>query len=1007
MMSGGEHSVSSDNIEQRVFRLMAAVTPPERAATPRHAMPSGKSSSPRPAQRVSIAECMHRDALDADTRGAVQRLAAVSDAERHRVRGLERAVQDNVTEARFQAALLLKGNASDLSFAVRKLQAALLTVKERSYSKQEVRDLVKQATVAAAAGRGLPAELARAHDAADVKPESLQLGVFAGDWDVDERGDDDERLTEVPDEVRKWMERTDSHLSTCERALQQHGDRLAVLERAQEQQQRQHAAAPGPAGSHGGVFFAGAGAAGLETAASGPSAVAASVATASASPALNYLSPPSYEQAVLSSPSRDQRVLHGPHRVAVPPLRCDGPPAPGDDRSLIERAGAPQQHCSDVALSSNSSSRSDLQASDDEAAGGEAPGGEAGADGTAEYAAPDRAVAPDAASLSADGDAAAADDAEAASSVARSRHAQSEVTLRASLGSNSSSARYLYPAVAAAPSAGATAPSRPSQPAKRRGTVQTMSLGLGQLDSPTSAVGGDGASAQSRGDGASAQSSARRMFMLGGSSSDRGRQQSGLHQSGLHQGASQGTSQHGTSQHGASPRSALEQQISVPVGVSGQSSRSDIHVVLPLGARPGDIDAAPDDASQVSSQVSESSLSRPGALFKPAARRSRASNQSDAHRPAHRAVARDGADGDAAGDAPRGQALDFFKSEVKRLGADLVQAQALAVAQAAKTAKLAGRVFILEQTVTAVVDRVGEGSKHEQRVTDDRLDAAESRIHSVAEQAVQLIASEHRRLLQLERDVSVLSDKLEHAVDDHAFLKAQLDRQHREHSVQIDEILNTLERHRILDAARHASGDDLMTLRAELRALRLLGSDRDADSRAAKAALSAELGRHRGMYREMLGEYTLVLNDAYGAIRAVHAEKEAWSPSRRRRDDDDDDTPPLTSGLDQISSSSESRGDGVHPTLGGQPGAQAAPKAKAQVRGTDAKSRLDHPLAIPLRSKGRCDQMAVATVADRVRDFGNDGCLPQRCFLWDCRIARCWRTCGCARRTFASKSRPT
>ncbi|KAJ1447009.1 hypothetical protein M885DRAFT_544396 [Pelagophyceae sp. CCMP2097] len=51
--------------------------------------------------------------------------------------------------------------------------------------------------------------------------------------------------------------------------------------------------------------------------------------------------------------------------------------------------------------------------------------------------------------------------------------------------------------------------------------------------------------------------------------------------------------------------------------------------------------------------------------------------------------------------------------------------------------------------------------------------------------------------------------------------------------------------------------------------------------------------------------------------------------------------------------------------------------------------------------------MAVATVADRVRDFGNDGCLPQRCFLWDCRIARCWRTCGCARRTFASKSRPT
>ncbi|KAJ1447008.1 hypothetical protein M885DRAFT_451880 [Pelagophyceae sp. CCMP2097] len=181
---------------------------------------------------------MHRDALDADTRGAVQRLAAVSDAERHRVRGLERAVQDNVTEARFQAALLLKGNASDLSFAVRKLQAALLTVKERSYSKQEVRDLVKQATVAAAAGRGLPAELARAHDAADVKPESLQLGVFAGDWDVDERGDDDERApasletrrpvgAAVPDEVRKWMERTDSHLSTCERALQQHGDRLA------------------------------------------------------------------------------------------------------------------------------------------------------------------------------------------------------------------------------------------------------------------------------------------------------------------------------------------------------------------------------------------------------------------------------------------------------------------------------------------------------------------------------------------------------------------------------------------------------------------------------------------------------------------------------------------------------------------------------------------------------------------------------------------------------------
>jgi len=86
---------------------------------------------------------IQKDRLNHQMRQTVQNLVNSASNEQQRHEKQERLMQDFVTEAGFQAALLLKANASELKIATRKIQAAILQIKSNTYSRDEIHRMLK------------------------------------------------------------------------------------------------------------------------------------------------------------------------------------------------------------------------------------------------------------------------------------------------------------------------------------------------------------------------------------------------------------------------------------------------------------------------------------------------------------------------------------------------------------------------------------------------------------------------------------------------------------------------------------------------------------------------------------------------------------------------------------------------------------------------------------------------------------------------------------------------
>mmetsp|Transcript_3355 Transcript_3355/g.10995 ORF Transcript_3355/g.10995 Transcript_3355/m.10995 type:complete len:528 (+) Transcript_3355:371-1954(+) len=149
----------------------------------------------------------------------------------------------------------------------------------------------------------------------------------------------------------------------------------------------------------------------------------------------------------------------------------------------------------------------------------------------------------------------------------------------------------------------------------------------------------------------------------------------------------------------------------------------------------------------------------------------------------------------------------------------------------------------------------------------DHFTEVDTRLQSLAEQVVQLIGGEHARVTQTERKVADLTDSYSRVDQESKALREQLMRQQQHTSLQIEEIFDSIQRHKSIATTRHSSKDDLETVHQDINHLRNTCTDQAQSFQVERQLLLGELRRHQDLYRDMLCEYTLLLHDNFKAAR--------------------------------------------------------------------------------------------------------------------------------------------